>query len=186
MAGVDIRRGKDIALHDDATVDKRSASILGEYFLALTPGAEGKPLLHDGDQITIVIEATSTDQIIADLGRIADRVKLVAENLANTVGSPTGQAQMRNTLKDLAAVTEALNETVRENRETIRKTLLNVEDITNKSGPELQQILENLRTITQDVRSLFAENQGGTQGGPGEVRETLNRVNRDSALLQSA
>src|SRR5882724_6704997 len=30
MARVDIRMAKDIALHDDATVAKRSASILGE------------------------------------------------------------------------------------------------------------------------------------------------------------
>jgi phospholipid/cholesterol/gamma-HCH transport system substrate-binding protein len=186
MARVDIRMGKDIALHDDATVAKRSASILGEYFLALTPGAEGKPLLHDGDQITIVIEATSTDQIIADLGRIADRVKLVAENLANTIGSPEGQAEMRSTLKNLAAVTEALNETVRENRETIRRTLLNVEDITNRSGPELKQILENVRTITQDVRTLLSENKGDAKGAVGEVRETVERVNRASASLESA
>jgi phospholipid/cholesterol/gamma-HCH transport system substrate-binding protein len=186
MARVDIRMAKDVVLHDDATVSKRSASILGEYFISLTPGAEGKPILHDGDQITIVIEATSTDQIIADLGRIADRVKLVAENLANTIGSPEGQAEMQATLKNLASVTDALNQTVRENRETIRETLLNVKDITNKSGPELQQILENVRTITQDVRSLLSENKEGAKGAVGEVRETVERVNRASASLESA
>src|SRR5712691_291585 len=184
MARVDIRMAKDVVLHDDATVSKRSASILGEYFLSLTPGTEGKPVLHDGDQITIVIEAASTDQIIADIGRIADRVKLVAENLANTIGSPEGQAEMRSTLKNLAAVTEALNETVRENRETIRRTLLNVEDITNKSGPELKQILENVRTITQDVRSLLADNKTDPNAKAGEIRETVDRLSRASTSLE--
>src|SRR6185436_17995637 len=111
------------------------------------PGTEGKPTLHEGDQIKVIVEAASTDQIIADIARIADRVKLVSENLANTIGSPEGQADMRNTLKNLAAVTEALNQTVRENRETIRQTLLNVEEISQKSGPELKQILENVRII---------------------------------------
>src|SRR6185369_7778962 len=187
MARVDIMMMPDIALHDDATVSKRSASILGEYFLSLTPGTEGKPTLRDGDQIKIVIEATSTDQIITDLDRIADRMKLVAENLASTIGSPEGQKDMRDTLKNLAAVTDALNQTVRENRETIRRTLINVEDITNRSGPELQQILENVRTITQDVRTLLADNKGGEgKGAVGEVRETVERVNRASASLESA
>src|SRR5882724_7916047 len=186
MARVDITMMPEVGLHDDATVAKRSASILGEYFLALTPGAEGKPMLHDGDQIQIVVEATSTDQIIADLGRIADRVKLVAENLANTIGSPEGQAEMRATLKNLAAVTEALNDTVRENRETIRQMLLNVQDITNKSGPELKQILENVRTITQDVRSLLADNKGDVNAKVGEIRETVDRVNHASSSLESA
>jgi phospholipid/cholesterol/gamma-HCH transport system substrate-binding protein len=187
MARVDIRMMPDVVLHEDATVSKRSASILGEYFLSLTPGTEGRPVLHDGDQIKIVIEAASTDQIIADLGRIADRVKLVAENLAATIGSPEGQEEMRATLKNLAAVTDALNQTVRENRDTIRRTLINVEDITNKSGPELQHILENVRTITEDVRSLLAKNEGeGKPTAAGEVRETIERVNRASASLESA
>src|SRR5262249_10654051 len=38
LARVDIQMKEDIVLHDDATVAKRSASILGEYFLSLTPG----------------------------------------------------------------------------------------------------------------------------------------------------
>jgi phospholipid/cholesterol/gamma-HCH transport system substrate-binding protein len=186
MARVDIQMAPEVALHDDATVAKRSSGILGEYFLALTPGTEGKPTLRDGDQIMIVIEAASTDQIITDLARIADRVKLVAENLANTIGSPEGQAEMQATLKNLAAVTDALNQTVRENREAIRQTLINVEQITNRSGPELQQILENVRTITEDVRSLLTENKGGAKAAVGEVRETVERVNRASASLESA
>jgi phospholipid/cholesterol/gamma-HCH transport system substrate-binding protein len=186
MARVDIQMAPEIALHDDATVAKRSASILGEYFLALTPGTEGKPTLRDGDQIKIIIEAASTDQIIADLARIADRVKLVAENLASTIGSPEGQAEMQATLKNLAAVTDALNQTVRENRETIRRTLINVEEISNKSGPELKQILENVRIITQDVRSLLSDNKGDAKAAVGDVRETVERVNRASASLESA
>ena len=40
--------------------------------------------------------------------RIADRVKLVSENLANTLGTSEGQAQMQATLKNLAEVTESL------------------------------------------------------------------------------
>jgi len=93
---------------------------------------------------------------------------------------------MQATLKNLAAVTDALNQTVRENREAIRQTLINVEEITNRSGPELKQILENVRTITEDVRSLLSENKGGAKAAVGEVRETVERVNRASASLESA
>jgi phospholipid/cholesterol/gamma-HCH transport system substrate-binding protein len=186
MARVDIRMMPDVALHDDATVGKRSAGILGEYFLSLTPGTDGRPTLKDGDEIKIIIEGASTDQIMNDLARIADRVKLVAENLAATIGTPEGQQEMKSTLKNLAAVTEALNETVRENRDTIRRTLINVEDITNRSGPELRAILDNVRSITTDVRQMLAQNEGEPKGGVGQVRETIERVNRASASLESA
>ncbi|HKQ68692.1 MAG TPA: MlaD family protein [Polyangiaceae bacterium] len=188
MARVDIRMAPDVALHEDAALAKKSAGILGEFFISLTPGTDGKRTLKDGDQIKVIIESASTDQIIQDLARIADRVKLVSENLANTIGSPEGQAEMKSTLKNLAQVTEALNETVRENRETIRRTLVNIEDITNKSAPELKQILENVRVITRDVRGLLAENQEGGQGkgAVGQVRDTIERVDRASASLESA
>jgi phospholipid/cholesterol/gamma-HCH transport system substrate-binding protein len=186
MARIDVRMAPDVALHEDATVGRRSSGILGEFFLSLTPGTEGRPNLKNGDEIKVVTEATSTDQIMADIARIADRVKLVSENLAATIGSPEGQKEMQSTLKNLAAVTEALNETVRENRETIRHTLLNVEDITTKSGPELQQILDNVKTITGDVRKLLSENEGDVKGSIGQVRETVERVNHASESLESA
>jgi phospholipid/cholesterol/gamma-HCH transport system substrate-binding protein len=93
MARIDIRMAPEVPLHEDATVGRRSSGILGEYFLSLAPGTEGRPNLKDGDEIKVVIEASSTDQIMADIARIADRVKLVSENLANTIGSPEGQAE---------------------------------------------------------------------------------------------
>jgi phospholipid/cholesterol/gamma-HCH transport system substrate-binding protein len=185
-ARVDIKMHPDVVLHEDATLAKRTTSLLGEFFLSLTPGTEGKRVLKDGDEITIIIEAATTDQIMADLARIADRVKLVSENLANTIGSPEGQEQMRDTLKNLAAVTDALNQTVRENRDTIRKTLINVEEISGRSGPELQKILENVRVITSDVRTLLSEKEGEPKGTTGQIRETVERVNRASSSLESA
>jgi phospholipid/cholesterol/gamma-HCH transport system substrate-binding protein len=186
MARIDVRMMPEIALHEDATIGRKSSGILGEFFLSLTPGTEGRPTLKNGDEIKTIVEGSSTDQIMNDIARIADRVKLVAENLAATIGSPEGQREMKETLKNLAAVTEALNQTVRENRETIRHTLLNVEDITTKSGPELQEILGNVKTITGDVRKLLSDNQGDVKGSIGQVRETVERVNRASASLESA
>jgi phospholipid/cholesterol/gamma-HCH transport system substrate-binding protein len=186
MARIDVSMMPEVALHIDATVGRKSSGILGEYFLSLTPGTDGRPTLKDGDEIKIVTEASSTDQIMADIARIADRVKLVSENLASTIGSPEGQAEMKATLKNLASVTEALNETVRENRETIRHTLLNVEDISTKSAPELRQILENVKVITGDVRTLLSDHEGDVKGSIGQVRETVERVNRASSSLESA
>lgn len=185
-ARIDIKMMPSVKLYDDAAVGKKSASLLGEYFLQLTPGTEGKRQLADGDRVKIVIENATTEQIMNDVARIADRVKLVAENLANTLGTPEGQDEMKSTLKNLAEVTEALNQTVRENRETIRKTLANVEGITTRGGPEIQQILENVRQITGDVKGLLAENRGDVKGSVGQIRETVDRVNRASASLESA
>jgi phospholipid/cholesterol/gamma-HCH transport system substrate-binding protein len=183
-ARIDIKMKPDIVLHDDASVGKKSSSLLGEYFLSVSPGTEGRPTLHDGDQIKNVIEAAGTDQIMADVAEIAQQVKAVTANLARTLGTQQGEEQMRETLRNLAEVTQALNETVRENRETIRHILLNLEGITNRGGPQVDAILENVRVITQDVRTLLAQKDANAPAG--QLRETVERVDRASASLESA
>ena len=42
-------------LHRNATITKRSESILGDFLLDLTPGTQDQPLLKDGDEIRNVI-----------------------------------------------------------------------------------------------------------------------------------
>ena len=65
--------------------------------------------------------------------------------------------------EEVAVATEAVNLTIRENREVVRETLQNIDRITQKGGPELQQILVNVRVITEDVKQMLAA-QGGKDG----------------------
>jgi phospholipid/cholesterol/gamma-HCH transport system substrate-binding protein len=91
---------------------------------------------------------------------------------------------MSSTLQNLADVTEALNQTVRENRESIRNILVQVEGITAKGAPEVERILENVRVVTEEVRSLVTEAEDGKPGTAGEVREVVEKVNRASSSLE--
>jgi phospholipid/cholesterol/gamma-HCH transport system substrate-binding protein len=55
--------------------------------------------------------------------------------------------------------------------------------MTAESRPELREILENIRQTTETVRELMAKGEPGEQ--PGELRETVERVNRASENLES-
>jgi phospholipid/cholesterol/gamma-HCH transport system substrate-binding protein len=184
-ARIDVRMDPEVPLYDDAAVTKVASSLLGEYYLSIAAGTEGRPELKDGDRIKNVNEAASTDQLMRELGDIARDVKKVSEALAATVGTDQGRENMKQTLENLAQVTEALNQTVRENRESIRNIMLNVEGITQRSGPEIERILENVRETTTEVRELVAKAEGGEQK-PGEVRQIVEKVNRASDNLESA
>ena len=184
-ARIDIRMDPEVPLYDDAAVTKVASSLLGEYYLAIAAGTEGRRQLKDGDRILHVNEAASTDQLMRELADIARDVKKVSESLAATVGSDQGREDMKKTLENLAQVTEALNQTVRENRESIRNIMVNVEGITQKSGPEIERILENVRVTTTEVRELVAKAEGG-EAKPGEVRQIVEKVNRASDSLESA
>ena len=185
-ARVDIRMDPDVPLYQDASATKVASSLLGEYYLALSAGTEGRTKLKDGDRIMIVVEATSTDQLIRELGDIARDVKQVTRALAESVGTDQGKQDIKETLSNLAQVTQALNETVRENRQSIRNILVTVEGITQKSGPEVERILENVRVSTQEIRELMAKSEDGDKTKPGEVRQIIDKVNRASDNLESA
>ena len=184
-ARVDIRMDEDVPLYDDASVAKVASSLLGEYYLSIAPGTEGKRELEDGDQIKIVIGATSTDDLMREIALIAKDVRRVSNSLAESIGTDQGEQNIKDTLQNLADVTDALNRTVRENRDSIRNIIQNVEGITERGAPEVDRILENVRETTREVRQLVAANeQDPAQSG--EVRQIIDKVNRASDSLENA
>ncbi len=186
QARIDIRIRPDVPLYDDAAASKVTSSLLGEYFIGLAPGTEGKRQLEDGDQIKHVIGAATTDEILKDVSAIAKQVRKVADSLASSVGSKEGEENIKDTLKNLAEVTDALNKTVRENRGSIRNILTNVENITAKGEPEVEKILENVRESSKEIRELLAKDAKGEGAQSGEVRQIIEKVNRASTSLESA
>ncbi len=82
-------------------------------------------------------------------------------------------------------VTEALNETVRENRQSVRNILNNVERITVEGRPEIREILGNDRESTSEIRELLAKCRGRAKES-GEVRQIVDKVNRASSSLENA
>jgi len=186
QARVDIKLNANVKLHDSARLGVKSASLLGENVIVLTEGLGG-PDKKDGDEVLTMPEARSVDDLKETVGRIADLIEKVAQQLAKSFGSEEGGQNMTATLKNLADATEAINLTVRENRTVIHDTLENVNRITVASGPELQKILVNVRVITEDVKGLLAANDGKDPNGQsGELRNTVERINRASKSLESA
>lgn len=184
-ARVDIRMRPDITLYEDAAIGKRASSLIGEQYIILTPGTELTPKLKDGDQIRNYIEEPDIQSLQNQVSDILKDVKTVTESLKNTVGSNQGQEQIAAILKNLAEVTEQLNATVKENREAVKGTLANVQAITGDARPQVAAILDNVKVVTEDVRSLLKK--GDDLGGkPGEIRTTLERIDRASSSLESA
>ncbi len=183
-ARLDVKVRNDVALYDNATLGKKSASLLGESVVVLTPGTPDNRKLHEGDEIHVIADQTTPAEIMDEVKEIADSVKAVAGQLANSIGTAEGGQNMRLILQNLAASTDALNKTIRENREVIHDTLRNVDAITQTANPEMAQILENVRVVTQDVRDLLAA-QGAQSPANGSLRDTIDRLDRASKSLES-
>jgi len=182
-ARVNIKVNNDVALYRDATAGKKSASLLGEAVMVLTPGTH-EPRLKDGDEIATMPPDPSIDEIKKNVAEISELVKAVAKQLAESVGTDQGGQNMRAILQNLADATDAMNQTIRENRALINNTLRNINVMTANGGPEIAKILENVRIITEDVKLLTSQTEAN--GGGKDLRETLASVNRASRSLESA
>ncbi|HSC86720.1 MAG TPA: MlaD family protein [Polyangiaceae bacterium] len=182
-ARIDIKVKDDVPLYRDASVTKVSSSLLGEYFLRVAAGTEGREKLKEGDQIQVVVEGASTDDILREVREIARDARQVSQSLAKSVGTKQGEEDLKAILHNLAEATDALNRTVRENRQSIHSIVTNVERITARGEPEVQRILENVRQTTEDVRVLVAKSEDPNQDS-GEIRQIIERVNRASADLE--
>jgi len=182
-ARVDIRMKPEFKLHEDATVARRATSFIGEYFIVLTPGTEGRPEIPPGGEIRNRMEEVNLDSLQVQLKDILLDVKDVTRAVRETVGSDRGQKRLEDILDNLAQLTESLNSTVKENREAVRQTLDSARGITASAAPELKEILSNIKEITGELREVTAKGTG--EQSAGELRRTLERVDRASSSLES-
>jgi phospholipid/cholesterol/gamma-HCH transport system substrate-binding protein len=184
-ARIDIHMHPDVPLFDNAAIGKRATSLIGEYYIVLSPGTEGLPQIPDRGQIKRYIDEPTVESLQGQVSDILKDVKTVTETLKGTVGSDSGKDQLEKILKNLAEVTEQLNETVKENRTAVRDTINNINTITNNSQPNINAILGNLRQVTEDVRKMTGATTG-EDGQAGEIRRAATRIDKATGSLESA
>lgn len=184
-ARVQIKMNPDFPLYVDAAIGRRATSLIGESIIVLAPGTEGSDRIPNEGEITHYMEEPTVQSIEGQVADILKDVKTVTVTLRNTVGSDRGQEQIEKILKNVAEATEQLNETIKENRAGVNSIVNNVNGITGDSRPQIAEILANVKQVTEDVRKLTAAAGPTPEGKPGDLRSTIERVNRASASLES-
>ncbi len=119
-----------------------------------------------------------------DVGAIARSLRAVATQVERTFGTDEGGQQMQSALRNLTEALEAVNRTIQANEAAVTTTLQNIEGITTRAGPQLDQILANIENITRDLRQIMDHNRDSLDEGVGEVGPTIASINRASQQLE--
>lgn len=187
-----LRIRRDIHVREDATLTKRSESLLGDYMLDLTPGTENFRELKDGEEIKRVLDAQGMEQLMATLGSITADVQAVTGALKNVLGGPQGQGSLEAIVKNLVTLTETMQKTIADSAAKLDAILANVEgvsgDVRRLTGGEadhISAIVKNVETVSADVRDVVAsikkivgENEGEVGKGVSSLKETLAKLDR--------
>lgn len=176
-------------LKSDAHVAKRAASLLGEYYLQLTPGFEGTPLA-EGDQITFVDHDTAPAELLNEMKHIVADTRAITASVREVISGREGEARLIGILENIAKTSEELNRTVAANGPKIDQVFENVVSLTGEARAftrefrlasrqivaDAQQVTSNARHIVEDVRELVGKNSGNVEEGFAGVKGAVVRL----------
>ncbi len=173
---------KDLVVRDNASIAKRSESLLGDYMLDLDPGYEPAPALVSGDEIKKVIDKQGMDAAMESLGRISADIEQVTYALRKSLGGDKGAQSIEQIVKNVESLTAGLDRTVAENERKLAAILSDVErishdlaGITSSQRQNVESILVNVEVVSQDAREVVAAVKkivgSGSEGE--DVKETI-------------
>jgi phospholipid/cholesterol/gamma-HCH transport system substrate-binding protein len=179
-AKVTIRVLPHITLYENAAVTKKSASLLGEYFLEIDPGSplgqvngELKTMraLKEGDQILKVYEPTPIGTVMADVGTLLPILRDILEDVRKlTGGTITNIAENVNTL------IETNSEVLERLLNRVDHIAANVEGITTSESDNVKQSIKNIREITESIKGLIGTTHGQVAETGGAVKGSIERL----------
>lgn len=197
-ARVTMRIRRDIHTREDATITKRSESLLGDYMLDLTPGTENFRELKDGEEIKRVLDAAGMEQMMGTLNTIAGDVQAVTGSLRTVLGGETGAGNMEAIVKNLVALTETMQKMIADSASKLDAIMANVETvsgdvrrITGRESESIDRIVKNIETVSADVKDVVSsikkivgENEGQVGEGVQGIKDTLAKLDRSLANIE--
>jgi len=179
-AKVFVRIDPEIRLYANARMGKKSASLLGEYYLDLDPGTpfvmnDGKkvevPRLKEGDQIRDITEPAEVGEIMDSVNTILPVLKAILDDVKGLTSGP---------IKDIANNT---NQMIERNSVIVERLLgrmdeiaATVQGVTNSEADDVKVALRNVREITEGIKGLVGTTQGQVSGAGEELRTSLQKL----------
>lgn len=178
-------------IEQDAVAIIRQKGLLGEKFVEIKPGTPGGPYLESGEEILRTESPPDYEELITDLGLVADNLKsisdrllamlerndkkidLAIENLVTVTESLS--RDMPSIMNDLRLSMESIRESIVSNRETMDDAIARVDSVMEK----LDKSMESISNIVMRI-----EEGKGTIGKLVNDEETVNRLNEAITGIQ--
>jgi phospholipid/cholesterol/gamma-HCH transport system substrate-binding protein len=178
---ITLRIKPGVVLYENAVIEKKAGSVLGDYSLEIDPGTpyvfvggDRRPMrtLRDGDEIKDVREPTEMAQIIDALGTI---VPIMHDILSDVHTLTSGSlANIATNVDELIAENSELLDDLLDRVDTIAG---DIDDITTAEADDVRASIRNVREITDGVRDLVASTRGNLQDTQGAARSSIDQLN---------
>jgi phospholipid/cholesterol/gamma-HCH transport system substrate-binding protein len=180
VARVTIRLLPGTAIWENAVVSKKSASLLGEFYLEIDPGSpvgvvngERRPMrqLKNGDEIQNVREPSSMADLMSDVSTLMPVLHDILEDVRRLTSGP------------IASAAENANKLIETNAVVLQNLLTkmdhiagDIDHITDTEGENIRKSIANVRDITESVKTLIGTGQGEVTQTGEAVRSSLDKL----------
>jgi phospholipid/cholesterol/gamma-HCH transport system substrate-binding protein len=181
LAKITIRIKPGITLYESAIVAKKSASLLGEYYLEIDPGTPEAvdrngvihkfAVLKDGDQIKNVLEPKAMGEILDEVGTL---MPILKDILKDVRGLTSGQ---------ITSIATNIDELIKTNSEVLDRLLqrldhiaANIEGVTTAEAGDVKESIKNVREITENIKDLIGTTKGSVADTSGAVKTSIDRL----------
>ncbi len=189
------------------------ASLLGDYYIGLSPGLSG-PRISDGGEIPITVASSgleavidkfddSTTGIFPKLDKIVTDISAITGSLRENFGDEEGSKAMREIRDNVLVTTQEvaglstevrtfLNKRVIDQGQSVERIIKNIEVMTatlkktsTKASDKVDGILTNVDGMTAQLKDFVDEQTGSESNNtPGTVARTLKGIDRSVAELE--
>jgi phospholipid/cholesterol/gamma-HCH transport system substrate-binding protein len=192
---------KSAQLREDAKIQVRARSILGEKYLEITPTSTDAPLVKDGDTLTISKAQTEIDELVNSLGPLvtavdADAVNAAVERLSAALEEdPDRIANMLKDVEiilghgaDVSAALPALVEDTRAALETVQGVATDVQPMiqrTNRIVSRVDEATESLPQMTSDLEATLQETRALVSDGRTLMEQMQSSTDNIQTILDN-
>jgi len=194
-AKVWLRVRRQFVLHRNATITKRSESILGDFLLDVGPGTPDQPELQDGDEIRIVIRQPSMNDVFQSLNKIAGDISDITGNLRKVLGGTEGEDNMRTLVTRLLRISEGIERIINQSGAKLDATLANFQrfsgdlaELSSSESGDIVAILQNTRDATREARDILKTigQVVGSNQQQGDFKESVKSLKSNLAKLDAS
>ncbi len=172
-----------VKLEEDVIASIKSHGILGDKYIEIQAGTQGVSYIEEGGEIGQVERQADLDNLLRQVGLIAEDVKAVTASLKAVVGGEEGEASLRAILNNTRELSENLNNVVKENDENLGIMVSNL----TRASQEMEKTFAALSDVTGRIKrgegtvgKLIADdgvfdNLNETMASLNEITDRINR-----------
>ncbi|CAM2065615.1 MCE family protein [Sulfidibacter corallicola] len=170
----------DLELGTDAYTELRSQGVLGEKFIALFPGSEGR---LGADQSLRTVVPPSLEDLTATFNAIGQNFQGITESLKASTVAADGGNRIEAIAANLEKMSALLVAMMEENRTNIKTTTGEFASMTQNLNRDLPAMVAELRALAQSLRETSQANRPNIDQTMQNVAAMSEKFNRASASL---